>query len=119
MTKRRSTLHSAAAAALAGLLASQLALAQSVPGAERAPAGQPGAGDSRATPGPERRQDPASHPSDRRPLLRQPGERSMEPDAADPRTTPRGDIRRPDSATTRETRRDGPDAGVAQSGMKP
>ena len=127
-TLRKSIL---AAALGAGLLAAQIAGAQTSPGGERQPAGPPNAGDTRAIPGPDPKQGPASRPGDERPLLRQPSERSTNPggapNAGDTRATPGGDTRAPRTATTRkdrvgadaEQRPDGPDAGIAKSGVKP
>lgn len=121
-TLRKSIL---AAALGAGLTAAQIVGAQTSPGEERQPAGPPNAGDTRTIPGPDPKQGPASRPSDERPLLRQPSERSTNP--GDPRATPGGDSRAPRTATTRKDRvgadaerqPDGPDAGIAKSGVKP
>jgi hypothetical protein len=110
-----------AAALGAGLMAAQIAGAQTSPGAER-----------------------AARTGDERPLLRQPSDRSMQqsgaPNADDARATPGNDVRAPRNGTTRsdrdrsrayteprsgaapgsaEMRPDGPDAGVAKSGVKP
>jgi hypothetical protein len=81
-------------------------------------------------------------PADERPLIRQPSERSPAPagapSAGDTRALPGGDARPPASAAPRQDRRgahieprtgsalggterrpDGPDADIAQSGVKP
>jgi hypothetical protein len=130
-----------AAALGAGLMAAQIAGAQTSPGGERA---APNAGDTRAIPGPDPKQGPAPRTGDERPLLRQPSDRSMHqsgaPNAGDTRGMPGDDVRPPRSGTTRpdrgrsgayteprsgaplgsaEMRPDGPDAGVAKSGVKP
>jgi hypothetical protein len=103
----RSTLwKSVAALALgASLMAAQTAGAQSTPGEER-----PGAGDTRASPGPDPKQAPTSHPSEKRPLIRQPTDRSMQPG---------GDIRPLPGETTRQDRLGayaGPRTGAAPDG---
>lgn len=127
-----------AAALGAGLVAAQIAGAQTSPGVERAPAGAPDASDTRATP----KQGAAPRTGDERPLLRQPSDRSQggAPNAADTRPMPGDDVRAPRNGTTRsdrdrsgadaeprsgaalgsvEMRPGGPDAGVAKSGVKP
>jgi hypothetical protein len=143
---RRNTLrHAVLASALgASLLASQIAGAQTSPGEERQPAGPPSAGDTRAIPGSDPKQGPAPRAGDERPLIRQPSDRTTNPNGApnagDTRAVPGGDTRPPRGASTgkdrdrtgayteprsgaalgsAEKRPDGPDAGVAQSGVKP
>jgi hypothetical protein len=141
MSRNRLRKSVIAAALGAGLMAAQIAGAQSSPGAEPAPAGAPNGSDTRAIPG---AQGPAPRTGDERPLLRQPRDRSMHqggaPKAADTRPMPRDDVRAPRNGITRsdrersgaytkphtgaglgsvEMRPDGPDAGVAKSGVKP
>ena len=145
-SNHRNTLrHTVLAAALgAGLLASQVAGAQTSPGEERQPAGPPNAGDARAIPGPDPRQGPAPRAGEERPLIRQPSDRTITPsgapNAGDTRALPGGDTRPPRGASTgkerdrsgayteprsgaalgsAEKRPDGPDAGLAKSGVKP
>jgi hypothetical protein len=128
---RRNTLrHAVLASALgASLLASQIAGAQTSPGEERQPAGPPSAGDTRAIPGPDPKQGPAPRAGEERPLIRQPSDRTTNPTGAPPRGASTGKDRDRTGAYTEprssaalgsaEKRPDGPNAGVAQSGVKP
>lgn len=110
LNSRNTLRHAVLAAALgAGLVASQIAGAQAAPGEERQPAGPPNAGDTRAIPGPDPKQGPAPRTGEERPLIRQPSDRT-------------GANTEPRSAAglgRAERRTDGPDAGVAKSGVKP
>ena len=128
---RRNTLrHAVLASALgASLLASQIAGAQTSPGEERQPAGPPSAGDTRAIPVPDPKQGPAPRAGEERPLIRQPSDRTTNPTGTPPRGASTGKDRDRTGAYTEprsgvalgsaENRPDGPNAGVAQSGVKP
>lgn len=131
-----------AAALGAGIAATNIAGAQTSPGANRQPGGAPDAGDTRATPGPDRKLGPAPRTSEQSPQTTTPGDRKInpagEPNAGDTRAIPgrdpaasrrKGDDwdrtqgaapqRSGSDLGTPEKRPDGPDAGVPQSGVKP
>jgi hypothetical protein len=137
--------HIVLAAALgAGVLASALAGAQTSPGEERQPAASPSAGDTRAIPGADPKQGRSPRAGEERPLIRQPDDRtsnpSSAPNAGDTRAVPGGATRPPPGASrgkdrdrtsayseprsgaalgSAEKRPEGPNAGIAEMGVKP
>ncbi len=112
-----------AAAFAAGLMAAaHVAGAQTPPGGERQPGSSSAAGDTRAAPAPDPKpaasSQPSPHPSDQRPLLRQPTDRSQR-SAAPPRAGAAAEPRSSSDPGSTEKRPESPDASIAKSGVRP